>query len=215
MINGEYVTIIQHPNGHPKQIALRENQIIDMLENFLHYHTDTAPGSSGSPLFNDQWEVVGLHHSGVPKRDDQGRILTLHNTLWTADMGDGVIDWIANEGVRISLIVQHIKNQSLDNLGRRLRDEIFEAGSTLTVPVPTMTGGGTIGAPHIFPSLGAPRIHEGVATWTIPLTVSVQIPGARLTQDFPPHPATDHTTPSQPSITQPLPATSATMDEEL
>ncbi len=92
VINGEYVTIVQHPNGHPKQIALRENQIIDMMENFIHYHTDTAPGSSGSPLFNDQWEVVGLHHSGVPKRDNQGRILTRNNTLWTMDMDDGAID---------------------------------------------------------------------------------------------------------------------------
>ncbi|HWF58908.1 MAG TPA: serine protease [Nitrospira sp.] len=43
VINGEYVTIVQHPNGQPKQIALRENQIIDVLDNFLHYHTDTRP----------------------------------------------------------------------------------------------------------------------------------------------------------------------------
>ena len=37
--------------------------------------TDTSPGSSGSPVFNDQWEIVALHHSGVPKKDAQGRIL--------------------------------------------------------------------------------------------------------------------------------------------
>jgi V8-like Glu-specific endopeptidase len=126
IINGEYVTIIQHPNGQPKQIALRENQIIDVLENFLHYHTDTAPGSSGSPLFNDQWEVVGLHHSGVPKRDAGGRILTRDNTLWTAAMGDAAINWIANEGVRISRILKHVKNQSLSGEAHRLREQIFE-----------------------------------------------------------------------------------------
>ncbi|MGL4649089.1 MAG: trypsin-like peptidase domain-containing protein, partial [Caldilineaceae bacterium] len=28
------------------------------------YLTDTLPGSSGSPCFNDRWEVVALHHSG-------------------------------------------------------------------------------------------------------------------------------------------------------
>ena len=41
VITGEYVTIVQYSNGQLKQIALRENQIIDVLDNFLHYHTDT------------------------------------------------------------------------------------------------------------------------------------------------------------------------------
>jgi endonuclease G, mitochondrial len=77
VIVGEYVNIIQHPKGEPKQVALRENQLVDLLDDFLHYQTDTAPGSSGSPVFNDQWEVVGLHHSGVPKMDDQGNYLTM------------------------------------------------------------------------------------------------------------------------------------------
>ena len=31
-----------------------------------HYSTDTEAGSSGSPVFNDQWEVVALHHSVKP-----------------------------------------------------------------------------------------------------------------------------------------------------
>ena len=59
-IVGEYVNVVQHPNGEPKQLALRENQIVDELEDFLHYQTDTAPGSSGSPVFNDQWEAVAF-----------------------------------------------------------------------------------------------------------------------------------------------------------
>jgi endonuclease G, mitochondrial len=76
-IKGEMLNIVQHPNGEPKQLAMRENRLVDLLENFLHYETDTAPGSSGSPVFNDQWEVVGLHHSGVPRKDDQGRKLAI------------------------------------------------------------------------------------------------------------------------------------------
>jgi endonuclease G, mitochondrial len=215
VINGEYVTIVQHPNGLPKQIALRENQIIDMLENFIHYHTDTAPGSSGSPLFNDQWEVVGLHHSGVPKRDDQGRILTRNNTLWTTDMDDGAINWIANEGVRVSRIVKHIKNQSLGSLGHRLRDQMFEAVPTMAAQTPNMSMGGALGPPRISPSLGAPHISEGVATWTIPLSISVQLGGAGLMQDFSQHTATGHAKPTQPPTEPSLPAPSTTLDEEL
>ena len=53
LIVGEYVSIIQHPSGERKQLALRENQVVDVLDNFVHYRTDTSPGSSGSPVFND------------------------------------------------------------------------------------------------------------------------------------------------------------------
>ena len=45
----QWVNIIQHPGGEPKQLCLRENQVVDRLEDFLHYRTDTAPGSSGAP----------------------------------------------------------------------------------------------------------------------------------------------------------------------
>ncbi|RPI48679.1 MAG: serine protease, partial [Chloroflexi bacterium] len=46
VIKGEYVNIVQHPNGEPKQLALRENRLEDVLEEWLQYRTDTAPGSS-------------------------------------------------------------------------------------------------------------------------------------------------------------------------
>ena len=72
LLVGETVNIIQHPNGEPKQLAIRHHQVVDELELFLHYQTDTDPGSSGAPVFNDQWEVVALHHSGVPKRNEKG-----------------------------------------------------------------------------------------------------------------------------------------------
>jgi V8-like Glu-specific endopeptidase len=135
-IVGEYVNVVQHPNGEPKQLALRENQIVDELEDFLHYQTDTAPGSSGSPVFNDQWEAVALHHSGVPRKDEQGRILTREGTPWTRDMGEHRIDWVANEGARISRIVRHVKQQNLTaDIQRRLRNEMFDAE-----PLPNVRG---------------------------------------------------------------------------
>jgi endonuclease G, mitochondrial len=66
-IIGEYVTIVQHPRGEKKQVALRENKIVDIPERFLHYTADTEPGSSGSLAFNDQWEPVARHHASVPR----------------------------------------------------------------------------------------------------------------------------------------------------
>lgn len=60
----DYVIIIQHPGGGPKQIALYHNVVTYAGRERIQYLTDTMPGSSGSPVFNSQWEVVGLHHSG-------------------------------------------------------------------------------------------------------------------------------------------------------
>lgn len=61
---GAALNIIQHPAGEVKQIAIRRNDFVGPLEgapNRFTYLTDTLPGSSGSPVFNDEWEVVGLH----------------------------------------------------------------------------------------------------------------------------------------------------------
>ena len=35
-----------------------------MFDDLVQYSTDTEPGSSGSPVFNQDWEIVGLHHRG-------------------------------------------------------------------------------------------------------------------------------------------------------
>ncbi len=44
---GEMVSIIQHPKGQRKQVALRNNEVTDIFDQFIHYVTDTEPGSSG------------------------------------------------------------------------------------------------------------------------------------------------------------------------
>jgi V8-like Glu-specific endopeptidase len=31
----------------------------------LRYRNNTEPGSSGSPVFNFEWELVALHHGGA------------------------------------------------------------------------------------------------------------------------------------------------------
>jgi V8-like Glu-specific endopeptidase len=63
-VPGEHVIIIQHPNGGLKQIVLTANQVVNLWEHRLHYTTDTMPGSSGSPVFNDLWQVIAIHHAG-------------------------------------------------------------------------------------------------------------------------------------------------------
>lgn len=60
----DHVTIIQHPQGGLKKICLTENKVVNIADEKLQYTTDTMPGSSGSPVFNDQWQVVAIHHAG-------------------------------------------------------------------------------------------------------------------------------------------------------
>lgn len=70
---GDHVAIIQHPDGGPKKIAMGGNQIVNIFEHRLQYMTDTMPGSSGAPVFNDRWQVIGVHHAGGNlKRNSRG-----------------------------------------------------------------------------------------------------------------------------------------------
>jgi V8-like Glu-specific endopeptidase len=61
---GDPVNIIQHPGGGPKQISLFANVVVFAGDRRIQYLTDTLPGSSGSPVFDAQWNLVALHHSG-------------------------------------------------------------------------------------------------------------------------------------------------------
>jgi V8-like Glu-specific endopeptidase len=171
----EYVNIVQHPGGRPKQVALRDNQVVDLLDDFLHYRADTEPGSSGAPVFNDQWELVGLHHSGVPRRDGQGRIQTRGGGVWAEGMDERDIDWVANEGVRLSRILRFVKGQAMDgDMPSRLRDWLFAASPPEMAP-PVARGTGertTVVAPA--PPQAVPAGEHGV-TLMVPLTISLRL----------------------------------------
>ncbi len=131
---GEKVSIIQHPKGERKQVALRNNQVVDIFDHFVHYKTDTEPGSSGSPVFNEDWEVVALHHSGVPKRNPKGDILTKDGRIWNRAEAVELIDWIANEGIRISSIIKHLKLNTTTQQKMFLR-EILAGENFTTNPI--------------------------------------------------------------------------------
>jgi V8-like Glu-specific endopeptidase len=84
------VYIIQHPAGGPKQVAFQHNLVRAVLPDVLQYWTDTDLGSSGSPVFNQDWAVVGLHHFSVAAPD-------------TDRIG------VRNQGRRIDRIVERVR----------------------------------------------------------------------------------------------------------
>lgn len=115
----EKLNIIHHPLGDYKQVSIRENLFIDIDTTRIYYETDTAPGSSGSPVFNDQWQVVGLHHKSVAKMTPDG-LQYLDKDGNIIPVIDGKIDttrivWVKNEGIRISVIVNHVASEHARN----------------------------------------------------------------------------------------------------
>lgn len=61
--DGEYCNVIQHPGGEKKVFVLQENRVKKQTPATLLYTSDTMPGSSGSPVFNNDWNLVALHHA--------------------------------------------------------------------------------------------------------------------------------------------------------
>ncbi|MFI0141426.1 trypsin-like serine peptidase [Streptomyces luteogriseus] len=175
LVLGEKVNIIGHPSGRLKEIALRDNAVLVRLDDFVHYTTDTEPGNSGSPVFNDQWEVVALHHSGVPKKDDQGRVLRKDGRPWQQGDGDDAIEWVANEGVRISSILKHLAGLELDPARRALLTEMgpdtgLDQAMATAPPLPAAAPAPQPGRTDAVPGVTTPPV-PGVPV-TVPVTES-------------------------------------------
>jgi endonuclease G len=157
---GASFNIIQHPGGGLKQVALRENFFTNRSENHLHYETDTLPGSSGSPVFNDQWDVVCLHHGAC----------TGHPCV--------------NEGVRISRIVADIyrRSQALSKNELLVNFPKIDPINLGEKKLPD-TSAGSPRRPKMSESVGPSEqngespINDGASatTVTIPFTVTISI----------------------------------------
>jgi endonuclease G len=119
IVIGEPVNVIGHPDGRRKEIAIRENSLLYQFDDFLQYGADTQPGSSGSPAFNDQWEVVALHHAAIPATDENGNWLSIDGGPADPDRPDRV-RWVANEGVRVSVLLRDLLDRDLTAGQRRL-----------------------------------------------------------------------------------------------
>jgi endonuclease G len=165
---GDFVNIIQHPDGRMKEAVLRENQIVARAGTALHYLADTEEGASGSPVLNVQFALVALHHWGSPHRelvDENGR--TIPKTV--------------NEGIRASSIYTDLTTlrEDLTAGAKGFIDEALQLGlesgpvsptnprpETLMPALPAHAGGATM------------RVDaDGTAVWSIPLTVAINLGG--------------------------------------
>lgn len=126
ILDGETCAVIQHPQGDYKKIVLKDIRMITATENVVIYESDTQPGSSGSPVFGmGTAEVVALHHSGIPRTDADGNWLRKDGSIALAGDPDDIIDWVGNEGIRISRIVDAVRRAELPNGMDTLRDTVL------------------------------------------------------------------------------------------
>ncbi len=114
---GDPINIIQHPLGRNKAVVVHNNHLL-YIENegeahmFCWYSGDTQKGSSGSPIFNNRWEVIGVHHMAVPHRNENGDLLDKDGKPITrneARKNPERVAYIANEGIRTSRIVEALE----------------------------------------------------------------------------------------------------------
>lgn len=58
--------VIGYPGASDITLSTSDSALIDKdtLPRLFHYRTPTDYGSSGSPVFNRDWEVIGVHHAG-------------------------------------------------------------------------------------------------------------------------------------------------------
>jgi endonuclease G len=175
---GESLNIIQHPHGEPKQLVLRSNELVDLFAHYAHYVGDTDPGASGSAAFNDQWELVALHHAGVPKTDSNGNLIGKDNTIWRDGMDPDALQWVANEGIRVSSLVEHIKTQPLPPAQDRLRDELLHLDPPSAIETAIAAQDHALTAVVAAPGLAASARAAVATSFTLPLTISVQLGAA-------------------------------------
>lgn len=90
------VFIVQHAAGNPMELALDTNGVIGYSpkQRRIRYRTNTLAGSSGSPVFTQDWELLALHHAGDPKYPE-------------LDTGK------YNEGIPIRTLVKYFADQGI------------------------------------------------------------------------------------------------------
>lgn len=175
---GQHVNIIQHPEGGPKQYAVSQNRLVDLLDSgFLHYETDTLEGSSGSPAFSENWQLVGLHHASIPEMSGD-KVVAVGGGFWDESMPDDKVHWIANEGTRISALVKHLGSVKMDNPKQQaLLNELM---ASTTDPVDDLVSVAATPESKVVPLAAYPETKTSINTFNFsgPATIHVYAPPA-------------------------------------
>jgi V8-like Glu-specific endopeptidase len=117
LATGDRLNVVQHPGGGEMMIAFRRNTFSRLSPDgqTIQYSTDTREGSSGSPVFDDNWNVRALHSHAImaPELDGTGQRAA------------------ANGGIPIEAIIADLGNRHGLRIAMRHRGvETFELETT-------------------------------------------------------------------------------------
>ena len=87
------VYIIGHPGGREISFSFEDNLLLDyeiddvgsQLPCRVHYRAPTEYGSSGSPVFDASWGLIGVHHAGgrlMPMLNGKREVYDANEGLW-------------------------------------------------------------------------------------------------------------------------------------
>ena len=138
-LKGEPVSILQHPSGLPKQIAIRDSTVVGRKGDFIYYYADTLGGSSGSPVLSDQWFPVALHHRSVPDVYKPCK-------------------YVANRGIRISSIYAKLRTSA--NAGDEMAERIIARLEQPVTPPSLLTTSSSGSAPQTVTEALVEPFHE-------------------------------------------------------
>lgn len=111
--------IIQIPEGMRKQIVIHNSIVVEISRSGMKYTSDALSGSSGSPIFDDFWRLIGLHQTEGDLR---------------ANPTVGVREYKNNRGIPIRTIMNDLRlHSSLEDVQKILRE--LENSSNLLTPI--------------------------------------------------------------------------------
>jgi V8-like Glu-specific endopeptidase len=87
------VRVIGHPSGRGLSFSI--NTLLDHEPPKIHYRTATEGGSSGSPVFNAEWKLIGLHHAGgeaMTKLNGESGTYEANEGIWIKAIREAVAE---------------------------------------------------------------------------------------------------------------------------
>jgi endonuclease G len=107
---GRPVHLISHPKGAPRTYVFKGNPLVRVTGDRLQYLSDSDRGSSGCPAFNEHWELVALHSGAIPRMEGE-KVALKSGGFWQPGQPTDGIDWVANQGTRISVILKRLARE--------------------------------------------------------------------------------------------------------
>jgi hypothetical protein len=216
------IIIPQHPNGYPQRIDFGRYSVkytdLDKSGTRLRYDTETEPGTSGAPCFNQNFQVVGLHNAAykpggnASSKAIANQAISLRSILPRTTIGGAAEApepavlpkpsrlWKVND----EQVILH-RDSLLDWIGRAARlnpaggraDRVYagvgtgpNSGKTFSISI-LRTARRETGEPVVVIGSRSEAIPTSARDFIFALAGQLSIP-TKLLEDFPVRPAIDH-----------------------